>query len=185
MLHIFIKWNVTQVQIIYCFDSTSTCTIKYISTLNLTYHLITSSFWATPFLLNFYNLNMLPEMLISKIELGEVGQFTYGQTSPLLSFNIHSLLEHTAFSIAADCLYGVNDVMIETWSRKIRWALQQTSESTRATAIPILQGWTDALMSLPVPTGMDGPLLQGLHEVRDHKVLLLLFCCCFFILNSW
>ena len=60
----------------------------------------------------FHKMERHAKMLISKIEKGEIGQFTYGQSSPLLSFNIHSLLEHTAFSIAADCLYGVDDVRL-------------------------------------------------------------------------
>tara|TARA_B100000780_G_C21068939_1_gene430019 strand:- start:213 stop:1235 length:1023 start_codon:yes stop_codon:yes gene_type:complete len=76
------------------------------------------------------------------------------------------MLEHTAFSIAADCLYDADDALINKWSQKIRWALQNTRAGDPL-ATKILNGWSEELMSRPVPTGMNGPLLQGLHEVQD------------------
>jgi cytochrome P450 len=105
--------------------------------------------------------------LIQHIQNNVGGQFTYGQSSPLCAFNLHSMVEHTAFSIAADCLLGLDDAMINDWSQQIRWALQQTNATTRKQARKILKGWTAALMSRPIPEGMKGPLLQGLHEVGE------------------
>jgi cytochrome P450 len=114
----------------------------------------------------FHKMERHAHMLIDKFMRAEGGQFTYGQTTPEPCFNVHSMIEHTAFSIAADCLYDADDDMINEWSQKIRWALQNTRAGDPV-ASKILNGWTNALMSRPIPEGMNGPLLQGLHEVKE------------------
>ena len=115
----------------------------------------------------FHKMERHAHALIHKLETGVGGQFTYGQSTPHHSFNIHSMIEHTAFAIAADCLYDADDALIEKWSQKIRWALQVTSREGATQASAILQGWTDALMGRPIPTDMNGPLLQALHQVGE------------------
>lgn len=107
------------------------------------------------------------KLLIQDIENGIGGQFFYGQTKPDLSFNIHSMIEHTAFSIACDCLYDVDDHTIKKWSQKLRWALQVTNRESSPQARKILKGWTRELMNRPVPSGLNGPLLQGLHDIGE------------------
>ena len=63
-------------------------------------------------------------------------------------------------------MYDADDALINKWSQKIRWALQNTRAGDPL-ATKILNGWCEELMSRPVPTGMNGPLLQELHEVQD------------------
>ena len=55
---------------------------------------------------------------------------------PAPAFNLHELLASTAFAVAADCLFGVEDEVIDAWSVPLRWALG-IADAVRAPSPPL------------------------------------------------
>jgi hypothetical protein len=92
----------------------------------------------------------------------------YGADRPEPAFNMHELVAHTAFAIAADSLFNCTDNMIASWSRKVRWALTDADPKNKR-GVSILREW--AALNESVPADQRGPLLQALFDLRtEHPI---------------
>merc|ERR1719487_1511201 len=98
-------------------------------------------------------------MMVQKLQDPDRGTFMYCANSPDPAFNVHDLFAETAFAIAAENLFGLDDETIAQWSRPVRWALQRV-EGTNTKAVEILKGWMELLKNWPAEKR--GPLLQAL-----------------------
>jgi cytochrome P450 len=112
----------------------------------------------------FHKMERHCHKLVDRIASGKEGTMMYGGACPEPAINLHEMVADTAFRIACDCLYGLDDDFAESRSREVRWALQKTDAAV-APAVKIQQEWADALAK--VPAAKRGPLLESLCEQRD------------------
>jgi hypothetical protein len=112
----------------------------------------------------FHKMERHCHKLVERIASGKEGTMMYGGAGPEPAFNLHEMVADTAFKIACDCLYGLDDEFVEERSRKIRWALQKTDAAV-APAVALQQEWASELAK--VPEEKRGPLLEALLEQRE------------------
>jgi len=111
----------------------------------------------------FHKMERHARMMVQKLQDPDRGTFMYSASSPDPAFNVHDLFAETAFAIAAENLFGLDDETIAQWSRPVRWALQRVETSNKK-AVDILKGWAQLLREWPEEK--KGPLLQALTELH-------------------